>query len=159
YYTTDRLVEGLAAAIEASSSRDVQWLRDRFWSPWSDDADGDENGASKVECRRRMPGVLVFRNDAVFGFNARSGDAGAGGRDEVLVLFLVGEEPTWGINKAALEEALDFIAVASKDGPAEVPIVGPTYSGSAASLRHELAAWVRERDGGAPCFSVLSGSA
>ncbi len=178
YYAADRTIEAVQRGIESGGTNE-QWLRDRFWSPWSTEETGtaadDAEKKLREECRARMPGVMTFRNERTFGFDPR------GPSSEALVLFLVGESPTLGINRFALREALDFIEAASRDALAEIRIVGPTYSGSAASLFAELQSFhdvdagaMRRSEGkpkamaadpgatadaSAPCFTIVSGTA
>lgn len=120
------------------------------------EAPSGDGGAPQVDarCRQLVPGVLVFRNDRAFGLDAR---------EQLLVAFLVGETPTWGVQKLALKEALDFVHLARPSGR-EVRIVGPTFSGSASSLRFALGEWKPPAVPAAastprpPCFTVVSGN-
>ncbi len=126
----------------------------------------------------RDPGVLLFR--------------GNGKLNRLLIVFLVDETPTRGVNKTALRDALDQIAwlsgwissgapapqylvnatcsanraaverVAATPCPAEhreIRIIGPTFSGSAVSLRNSLIAWLGAHSIGQVKFSILSGTA
>jgi hypothetical protein len=95
-----------------------------------------------------QPGLLLFRPE--------------GETSPLLVAFIVGETPTQGINKLAMTDALDQIAWLWNIGPAtkhppnwdnlpdtksksnELKIVGPYFSGSAASMRNELAIWTEQ---------------
>jgi hypothetical protein len=154
YAQADQIIESISQGIESSGP----WLRDRFWLPWKDlrPRPAGEREPSE-QCRAQAPGIVVFR----------SSDSSESGQARALVLLLVGETPTWGVHKAALEEALDFIEAASGDpdrrGPHSllpVDVVGPTFSGSAASIRSTLATWTAARDGRqSDCFTFLSGSA
>lgn len=124
------------------------------------------------------PAVLLFRNDA--GLSKR-----------LLVVFLVDETPTRGINKDALHDALDQIAWLSgwKSGASSAPqylveaacrangdgvnasrppcitedreirIVGPTFSGSALSLRNSLMQWMGAQRIEMPKINIVSGTA
>lgn len=96
-------------------------------------------------------GVILFRHD-----------------QKLLVVFVIGETPTWGINRTAFRDALDQIAwlkgwlaadAEHKEPPAhlvdrfkaesipsplnEIRIVGPTFSGSVPSLRNAIEEWRR----------------
>jgi hypothetical protein len=155
YYVTDRLVEALQRGVEATEHEPLDagapaWRSDHFWVPWQVPSDA---GVPEVDakCRHLVPGTLLFRNDRAFGLD---------GRDQLLVVFLVGETPTWGVEKLALEEALDFVDLAKPPGAdREVRIVGPTFSGSASSLRFALRDWTPSNAARSPCFTVVSGNA
>ncbi|MBV8770736.1 MAG: hypothetical protein JO166_00205 [Deltaproteobacteria bacterium] len=134
--------------------------------------------AKQAPAAIRDPAVLLFRND---GFNKR-----------LLVVFLVDETPTGGINKDAMYDALDQIAWLSgwKNGASSAPqylmaaaacrgnggrvgtagapcitgdrevrIVGPTFSGSALSLRNSLMQWMGAQRIQLRKISILSGTA
>ncbi len=132
---------------------------------------------SKREADRRWerePGLILFRG---VGKN----------QNQLRLLFLVGETPTRGINKMPMRDALDQIAwlwtlpdrreyqhlrqvvgssllccgkePASKD----LAILGPSFSGSAPSMRNELESWLgaiaRSYPGLKVKFHLFSGSA
>jgi hypothetical protein len=154
YAQADQIIESISQGIESSGP----WLRDRFWLPWRDlrPRPSGEHQPSE-QCRAQVPGVIVFRSTA----SSRSSQPRA------LVLLLVGETPTWGVHKPALMDALDFIEEASGDPDRRglhnllpVDVIGPTFSGSAASIRSTVAAWTAAGDGRqSDCFTFLSGSA
>lgn len=123
-----------------------KYLLSRSWLPWTE-------AAAEQHIFRRCPGLLLFRRDA-------RGEP-AGGPDRLLGVFLVGETPKMGIHKAAFHQALrligalggigrdqpaprvdhpDFGLVANRARLAVEPlrILGPSYSGSAESLRLAL---------------------
>ncbi|HXR25494.1 MAG TPA: hypothetical protein VN742_09050, partial [Candidatus Binataceae bacterium] len=96
------------------------------------------------------PGVMLFHRE--------KSDEPKKDEASLLVLFLVGESPTRGVNQTALRDALDQIAWLSskKPGKPEAPqhlvalireppdairIIGPSFSGSAVSLRDTLEEW------------------
>jgi hypothetical protein len=120
-YYFDQQLEVLQLAIE----RDGLHVRDQSWLPWADTHASDDKvkGASEA-CRREVPGVVVFRPSAL------------AQRQSALILLLVGETPTYGVQKAALARAIDFHRRVSGGKP--LRIVGPTFSGSAESLRRTL---------------------
>ncbi len=133
---------------------------DSFDLPWtggSKDSSGKSQPVgtnSDSESRwKRDPGLILFRNG-----------------QKLLVVFVVGETPTAGINQIALRDALDQItwlegwqspaaehppspylrqAIAQfqpdpdplGDPRSEIRIVGPSFSGSAPSLRNTLEEW------------------
>jgi hypothetical protein len=121
YYAFDRALEAIQGALESQGL-----LVDRSWLPWDDVQARGPGELERVKvCRRRVPGVVLFRAPA-----PRS----------LLVLFLVGETPVWGVHKAALGRALGFADRATEyvEPPIDARILGPTFSGSASSLRLAL---------------------
>lgn len=118
------------------------FIVDRFWLPW---AGGDGKGY------RQSPGLLLFRKPG-----------------RVAAVFLVGESPKRGIHRGAFGQALGLIGdlqgVAA--GDRTVGILGPSFSGSAESLRLALASWTKGEispgeGGGRPPlrFRIATGSA
>jgi len=66
------------------------------------------------------PGLLLFRKV-----------------DRLLLVFLVGETPTSGVSKTALDRAARFILARSAQ-PATLRILGPRFSGSVPSYRRAI---------------------
>ena len=65
----------------------------------------------------------------------------------LLVLFLVGETPTAGIHKEAFESALrqiDKLSVLYQPETPTIPILGPSFSGSAESMETAIRNWLAE---------------
>jgi len=118
---------------------------------------------------RHDPGVILFRQ--------------AG---KLLVIFVIGETPTWGINRLAMRDALDQIAwlkgwdsapdedhkrpplhlvnLSNDPFSYEIRIIGPTFSSSAPSMRNTLEDWgqslaTRLRRGTRPSIRIISGTA
>lgn len=93
------------------------YLLDRVWLPWN-------RGAVKKRVYREVPGLLLFRK-------AKS--------RRLAVVLLVGETPKTGIHKKAFLEAVRLAGAlrfpASKE---PLPVLGPSFSGSALSLRLAL---------------------
>jgi len=144
----DATVAAVGAALAA-----VGYASGEYSLPWLDHptAGGDKSGAEGREAPSShcIPGILVFRRGA--------SDAGDKRSDVVLVL-LVGETPAWGVHVNALGQALTF---AAKSGaPTDrVRILGPTFSGSAASLRAAIDEWAAAEGEHAPGFEIISGGA
>jgi hypothetical protein len=127
---------------------------------------------------RREPGVILFRrlpgrmplagSESASGHDhsQRDTDAGSQGSGhehppaEIFVVFVVGETPIAGIHKPALHHAITFVDAWRRCGEEQQPIriLGPTYSGSAQSLRLALHEWVEQHDCSL-AVEVLSGSA
>ncbi len=159
-HAKDRPVEFLVATIPDPLDSHVGWLfdqqldaieraiegtghsLDRFSLPWECSFD-DPAGS---DAHRERPGVLLFK-----------------GADHLLVLFLVGETPTWGVQKDAMREALDFIAnwqARTNAGERSISIIGPTFSGAGTSLRIVLSNWKKKQENSASTrLKIRSGSA
>jgi hypothetical protein len=155
-YTFDRHLDAIQRAVEGAG-----FVIDRFDLPWTDRP--RKSGGSTTEKERQLsrpvdydnaalrhlvePGQLLFRR------TTRSSH-------ELLVVHLVGETPTSGINKRVFRKALD---AAAADVDSEIPqedtiicaghlprcgstsgsidVLGPSFSGSAISVRIALHAW------------------
>ena len=132
----DRTVESLQRA-----AADLGYTFDRYWLPWGEQEKEDKGNSGQPNIarppvrrnRQGAPGLLLFRRSP-----------------RPLVVFLIGETPTSGIDEKAFLTALHFLP----DG-ATVRIAGPAFSGSLPSLLSlsELAAARRIR------FRVISGAA
>jgi hypothetical protein len=128
---TDSAIQAIQEGADASD-----WIFANQWLPWIDEANPEETDPDKRRSERKavreqekQPGILVFRRA-----RPRSGPySGAPFSDEVLMVFLVGETPTAGVNPAQFELARAYMR--SIHGPEdEVRILGPTFSGSFYSL-------------------------
>ena len=134
-YRYDEALDALQRAFA-----DAGYLLDRVALPW-------QGEAAKAKAYRRSPGVLLFR-------------AAAGHR--LMTVLLVGESPKGGIAKGAFRTALDRIAAVHRETGLDSPVklLGPTFSGSAESLRLACAEW---REDGAwpavPGLRIVTGSA
>ncbi len=92
----DRVID---TYVQAGSSAGYAW--DSYWLPWgtaddvemSDDKKREERRL-EIEKRSREPGLLLFR----------------GTYHRVLLVFVVGESPTSGIDKGQFEQAVHYIA-------------------------------------------------
>ncbi|MBL8220879.1 MAG: hypothetical protein JNL62_16730, partial [Bryobacterales bacterium] len=115
-------VESLRRAAEGCG-----YSPDRHWFPWFGDA--DEESRKKFEPRGANPGSLLFRRAA--GENKQETD--------LLLILLASETPTRGVHRPALVKALEIATALSERQPLPVlQVVGPSYSGSAASLAQAL---------------------
>lgn len=138
-YEFDRYLESIRRAGEAAEHVLVG-----FYLPWHEPA----AGAAEVPAYRRNPGVLVFRSAKLHA---------------LLVVWLVGETPTTGVQRLALRAALDQMGALCDALPPrgagcdEVRLLGPSFSGSIESLADELS----RRATRAPRlrFRLVSGSA
>jgi hypothetical protein len=144
-YKFDAYVESFRRAFGAAG-----FSPDRFWLPWvHEDTSGDQGPTF----RGNFPGIMLFRNGA-----------------RLAVLYLVGESPTAGIHTKAFDAAVAGVVRLSQPnrsftfdwGPGTprgvLRIAGPTFSGSAPSLRRALdRIWAGKQ--GLVGARVISGSA
>jgi len=127
----DRTVE----ALEAAAQQHGLFL-DQYFLPWpvpgGQTPPGDTAQDVRVTAilnayRSGQPGLMILS-----AHEARDGTAPTGGA-RVVYAFLVSESPTSGINKAQFDNAVQYARVLSRDEPPTVHVVGPFFSGSAAS--------------------------
>ncbi len=121
-----------------TAAQDTGFSYDDSWFPWyhSDKSYNtladEEEAASRESQLQAQPGIMVFRR----GISASDfGDPYAHG----LIIFIVAEQPTGGVNDRQFTHAIQWItALRSKTPPDPLRIIGPTFSGSLASLYREL---------------------
>jgi hypothetical protein len=160
-YLFDRFVGSIERAAEADD-----FMLDRFDLPWieelnkkqtatnsSDSSDSVSSKSSETHDYQKEPGYILFRRPIN---NKRS--------PQLLLVFIVGETPTAGIHKEALLSALHQIDVLSSSGHQKnerIKILGPTFSGSAESLRTVLVNWLQKskQTTGTRRIHIVSGSA
>jgi hypothetical protein len=125
----DRVVDVVQRAVAV----DGEYEFDRAWLPW--EIDRQVSGRTPPgRLRESEPGALLFRRAAWDG-------AGTFG---LCVVFLVGENPTLGIDKRAFTRALELIeGHGLAHGGNTVRVVGPFFTGSQASLRMAIDDWLR----------------
>ncbi len=134
----DRTIDALIDAAE-----DNNYVSSYYWLPWqqtqSTPVDHTDTANANRSTEVREPGLIIFKP-----VNAGRSPTDDDFRSS-LYLFLVGETPTSGINGYQMERAfryeddlrnmkVDFSA-STKNVPNQLAIIGPSYSGSAASLR------------------------
>lgn len=138
YYDYDAVIDAASLTIEQDG-----WDRDRSWIPWNDPtAETDEDRERSIACRTTTPGMVLFR---------KQGEPAPGETDpplDYLTVFVVGETPTTGIHRQAMEAALTRARnLRAKGMPKRwLPVLGPSFSGSAESLRVALLGWHAEQD-------------
>jgi hypothetical protein len=136
--TFDRSIEAIQLAAGSEN-----YVMDRYWLPW--DLDGSRNWidyGSQVRWdedhaeREKQPGLLLFRNNPSCGKDSYTNKC-----PDVLYVFVVGETSTTGINGTQFRRATEYwqeICKARINGCVKadhIRIMGPTFSGSLASLR------------------------
>ncbi len=143
----DRYVESITWALDDGDLDKESYSFDSYWFPWRNDlkeeADLEKRTTAEKEREKRSdtPGILLFRR------NLQHPDANYPHPErDLLLVFLVGETPTSGINRAAFEKAWSY---ATKLAGTELPIcrnaksnsgscvaiVGPSFTGSLPSLK------------------------
>jgi hypothetical protein len=124
----DRDIDALEDALQASCYQyQSNWLP---WSPPSVDSSARDRFTEReqqrlfMQGRESYPGVVLFRY-------SRSRSCFTG---KPLAVFLVGNSPTAGIDRAQFETALSEVAKLAP-GQSQLRILGPSFSGSGPSLR------------------------
>jgi hypothetical protein len=142
-------VQALRNGVEHADSRLAgPYFRDRSFLPWSDlELPAAKRGESEV-CRNSVPGLMLFRNSSP-------------SQPRVFAVLLVGEAPTVGLNRTAMLNALRIASRLEAGAGSLVRVVGPTFSGSAYSLRLALRAFADEAAAAGQTlqFQVISGTA
>lgn len=168
-YEFDSYLGALQSALGADG-----YLLDRFDLPWltlsSDKSFTDSSAAKAHPEGTRRAGVMLFRKEEP----ARKDRPAS---ERLLVVLIVGETPTAGIDAAMLHDALDqvgwlngwnggassapqFISELTRDNRHELAIIGPAFSGSAVSLQVVLRTWLATAGMQArPAIRILSGTA
>ena len=148
---TDRGLESLLWAIE-----DAGYNFERYWLPWSIGREIEVTTVADAQCLERLkeereaePGLLVFRRPAVPKDQTQ----------QFLFVFVAGETPTSGVQKAALLKAVQYMGAlgGNSGGSKQIRILGPTFSGSLEPLKADLAVLLK-RDS-TLSFHVVSGTA
>ena len=151
----DRLTEALQQAAQ-----DQGYNYDSSWLPWSPDgrnavAQKDSHGEDQQGAMQAQPGVLVFRKalsakseycppkkSAQQGHENTKSEAEQGSNcvapppyDAGLIVFVVGENPTGGIDQDQLQNAFAWIDVlGGVSARQRTGVLGPYFSGSLPSL-------------------------
>ncbi|HLM82912.1 MAG TPA: hypothetical protein VK302_20105 [Terriglobales bacterium] len=148
----DRTIE-----IIQQAAQDDNYSYDSSWFPWNDASKeypllGDQQAADQAQkIQQEQPGVVVFRRALKPG---QYDSPYLGG----LVVFVVAEQPTGGINQEAFDNALTWIQQLGALTPQRgLRILGPVFSGSLPSLAlalgsRSLAAFAQQKQ-----IYVLSG--
>jgi hypothetical protein len=159
-YEFDRYIDSIQRAMNGES-----YLLDKTYLPWFAQLDNQASPGANRPKLYRHPGLMLFRRfDAAI--NKPSDNHPE--RESLMVVFLVGETPTDGVDATAFRSALDQVAwlrgwigtgvtaapsallELSHDPPDElkdkiksqIKIIGPSYSGSATSIQEVLRSWL-----------------
>ncbi|HEY2359878.1 MAG TPA: hypothetical protein VGK36_02090 [Candidatus Angelobacter sp.] len=147
----DRSVEALQLSAES-----INYVVDRYWLPWQPDPGIQDNSDNEKE-----PGLLIFRWNGAIDEH----------KPTVLYVFLVSDTSTAGIDGIQFRHAVQYIqqicgapgkpTAGCNDG-SHIWIMGPTFSGSLASLRALTAPTAPVKKHGAatatPYFTAYSGT-
>jgi len=176
-YDFDMSLEAIQRAIESEG-----YTLDRFRLPWVDDspssisapvpvatqakppvagapkskpaptkpASPPANDVAKSRGMRyeRQPGTILYRIDRQPGSPNEPVPP-----QELLLLMIVGETPTWGVQHEALQTSLNIAwhldyrlnrKSAGTDRESAIRILGPTFSGTADSLARAIKAWTEQ---------------
>jgi hypothetical protein len=160
-YDFDMAVEAIQRAIESEG-----YTLDRFRLPWLDQgsvpvpgiaspaappapiaSSASSPGVLRGQHHERQPGVVLFRMD-----RPPPHAGGADSPQDLLLLLLVGETPTWGIQQEALMTSLDIAwalevkgKIKESRGEPVIRLVAPTFSGTGDSLARVLRTWSAAR--------------
>jgi hypothetical protein len=124
----DRFIEAIQRA-----ARDEAYAYDSSWFPWDEAKQysslTDERAAAQaMEQQQTQPGVITFRKSTL---KANEPTYGNG-----LIVFVVSEQPTQGIDDSEFENALAWMeAIGGLDVKHGLKILGPAFSGSLPSVR------------------------
>ena len=140
----DRLTEALQQAAQ-----DQGYNYDSSWLPWvpSQSSTGVKSSSSGDRTRTTgmlaQPGVLVFRRSTPPKATYTGTDKGISQPpppyEAGLIVFVVGENPTGGIDTEQLKNAFDWIEVlGGEEAKQHSGILGPYFSGSLPSLYQGL---------------------
>lgn len=131
--TFDEWVESIEHAAESE-----RFTYDSSWFPWREAESpstllAENLKASEIRrIREEQPGVMFFRN-------ADPGRGDGNPYSNALVVFVVGEQATAGVNKKQFENAVGWLQVLDPRFASErLSILGPSASGSFASLEDLL---------------------
>ncbi len=134
-YKFDTALQAIRLGVERPLQGREAQFRDASWLSWDDSVEKPEERLKSEACRHELPSLVMFR--------------GSTGSNEMTALLLVGETATTGLHQAAMVRAAsiaDIIRKASQrfgslSYTEPLRILGPTFSGSAASLRSALLQW------------------
>ncbi len=130
---TDRQMVSIQQAAQ-----DEGYAYNSSWLPWSNDSqtytglDDQQLSSDLTSQREACPGILLFRKGAT--------EAGPSSNDifkQALVVLVVGEQPTGGINQNQWDNAIHWLS-AQPAQTSGLRILGPTFSGSLVSLDRDL---------------------
>ncbi|HEY0701234.1 MAG TPA: hypothetical protein VGD60_00560 [Candidatus Acidoferrales bacterium] len=142
--------------IIQQAAQDNHYQYESSWLPWGEAKEyshlPDEQAAEdEQDNQEKQPGVLIFRNP--YGkIPAKEGEGG-------LVVFVVSELPTGGINQEEFDNAVEWIQQLGGLGDKpEIKILGPNFSGSLISMYRSVHFEKPNTLPGNLTFTIFSGS-
>jgi hypothetical protein len=144
-----------ALEIIQQAAQDNDYSYESSWLPWNEVKNythlSDQLSAEDAEeDQEKQPGVLVFRNPP----SEILATGGEGG----LVVFVVSESPTGGINRQEFINSLAWIQQLEQlPADREIKLLGPTFSGTLPSLYEAMHIPKSGPFGGSLNFTVFSG--
>ncbi len=147
----DRTVE-----IIQQAAQDNRYQYESSWLPWNEPKDysslaDEQTGEESQDDQEKQPGVLIFRSSS----NQVADEGGEGG----LVVFVVSELPTGGINQEEFDNATEWMQqLGGLSKESEIKILGPSFSGSMVSLYRSLQYESQKFTSNKPIFRIFSGS-
>jgi hypothetical protein len=139
-HTNLSLVFDRQMAAVQQAAQDESYTYDSSWMPWNLDQQNlpllaDQQAADDLAAHREAcPGMLLFRKSV----SAHGPASAAGAYQQALVVLVVGEQPTAGINQDQWQNALRWIANNASAQPQMLRVLGPSFSGSMVSLARNL---------------------
>ena len=140
-YLYDTVLQALRLGFERGGPGKRSYHRDSSWLPWEDRRVAEKERTESEGSRETTPGVILFRS--------------ADSTDERGALLLVGETPTAGVHRTSFETALE---IAARLDRGTVQVIGPTFSGSTASMIRGLESW-KAKQAADRQVQILSGAA
>jgi len=122
------------------AAQDERYTYDSYWLPWRTGSPNypllaDQQYAADLSDQlAACPGLLLFRRNVV---EDKSLAPARDAYTEGLVVLVVGEQPTGGINKNQWTNAMLWLQMHAADDTA-LRVLGPTFTGSLISLDREL---------------------
>lgn len=138
------------------AAQDEGYTYNSSWLPWKDDAStfpllqDQQRTDDETSQREACPGILLFRRSVNQPAPDKPGEPLSPAKPsnpyaEALVVFVVGEQPTGGLNEDQWANAVHWLATnPPPGGPATLNILGPTFSGSLVSMQRDLALLYRD---------------
>ena len=125
------------------AAQDEGFAYNSSWLPWRGEAGSysrledqqrlDEEGEQREAC----PGVLLFRR----GVSDPTAGAAASPQHpyrEALVVFMVADQPTNGLNETQWNNAMTWMRLNASAATPRLSVLGPSFSGSLVSMQREL---------------------
>lgn len=123
----DRSVTGIVRGAGADD-----FSLQRYWFPWTPNSATQEQSTEReyqARLRLSQPAVLIFRHTELH-------------QDERLVVFLVSETPTAGVNREQFSIAVKYVRQLQPGDDSQIRIAGPRFSASLPILEELIKALV-----------------